>query len=62
MQNMSIFSYKTHVQIIVTSMTLYNYIRRKSKQDVTFIEFDHHPNFVSRDIISDEIASYLIGQ
>jgi len=77
LQNTSIFLYKTHVQIVIVSMTLHNYIRRKSEQDEVFTEFDYHSNFVSRDIfndvvphlqisrmnyICDEITSNLIGQ
>ena len=30
------YPYKTQVQIIVASMTLHNYIRRKLQDDVTF--------------------------
>jgi hypothetical protein len=43
---MSYFFYKTQVQIVVISMTLHNYIRRKSKEDIAFREFDRHPDFV----------------
>jgi hypothetical protein len=31
-------------------------IRRISLDDVTFVEFDHNPNFVSDDILSDIVA------
>jgi hypothetical protein len=31
------------VEIVVALMTLYNYIRNKSHDDVTFIEFDRNP-------------------
>jgi hypothetical protein len=31
-------------------MTLHNYIRRRSHDDVTFAEFDRNPNFVFDDI------------
>ena len=60
MQNTSKFSYKTHVQIVIASMTLYNYIRRKSEQDEVFTEFDHHSNFVSRDIFNDVVPHLQI--
>jgi uncharacterized protein YehS (DUF1456 family) len=41
-----VFPYKTQVQIVVASMALHNYIRRKSIQDVAFNKFDRHPDFV----------------
>jgi hypothetical protein len=31
-------------------MTLYNYIRRRSHDDVIFAEFDRNPNFIYDDI------------
>jgi len=37
-------------------MTLHNYIRRRSHDDVAFAEFDRNPNFVSDDILSDVVA------
>jgi hypothetical protein len=36
-------------------MALFNSIRRRSEQDMTFTEFDYHPNFVSYDIFSDVV-------
>jgi len=55
LQNMSLFPCKTQVQIVVASMALHNYIRRKSIQDVAFNEFDCHPNFVLDDILTDVV-------
>jgi hypothetical protein len=49
------FPYKTQVQIVVASMTLHNYIIRKSIQDVAFNEFDRHPNFIPDDILTDVV-------
>jgi hypothetical protein len=37
-------------------MTLYNYIRRRSHDDVTFAEFDRNPNFISDDILLDVVT------
>jgi len=37
-------------------MTLHNYIRRGSHDDVAFAEFDRNPNFVFDDILSDVVA------
>lgn len=34
-------------------MTLHNYIRRRSHDDVAFAEFDCNPNFVPNDILPD---------
>jgi len=48
-----VFPYKTQVQIIVVSMTLNNYIRRKSQEDIAFRKFDRHPDFIPDDFLTD---------
>jgi len=53
LQNMSSCNYKAQVQIVVVSMAIHNYIRRTSMQDVTFIEFDRHPDFMPDDFLTD---------
>jgi hypothetical protein len=50
------YLYKTQVKIIVTLMTPYNYIRRKSHDDEAFAEFDHNSNFIPDDILHDIVA------
>jgi hypothetical protein len=52
---MHVFPYKTQVQIVVASMALHNYIRRKSIEDVALNEFDRHPDFVLNDILTDVV-------
>jgi hypothetical protein len=47
------FNYKAQVRIVVASMAIHNYIRRTSMQDVTFMEFDRHPDFVPDDFLTD---------
>jgi len=37
-------------------MTLYNYIRRRTHDDVTFAEFDRNLNFVPDDILHDVVS------
>jgi hypothetical protein len=37
-------------------MTLHNYIRRRSHDNVTFIEFDRNLNFVPDDILPNVVA------
>jgi len=37
-------------------VTLYNYIRRRSHDDVTFAEFDRNLNFVPDDILPDVVS------
>ena len=39
----------------VTSTTIFNYIGRKLHENVTFVEFDHHLNFVFDDFLTDII-------
>ena len=34
-------------------MTIHNYIRRTSLQDMVFMEFDRHPNYVPDDLFTD---------
>jgi hypothetical protein len=41
-------------------MTLHNYIRRRSHDNVTFIEFDRNLNFVPDDILPDMMIFYLM--
>jgi hypothetical protein len=36
LQNMHAYPYKTQVEIVVASMALHNYIRRRSQDDVVF--------------------------
>jgi len=37
-------------------MTLHNYIRRRSHDDVAYAEFDRNPNFIPDDILPDVVA------
>jgi hypothetical protein len=37
-------------------MALHNYIRRRSHDDVAFVEFDRNPNFVPNDILPDVVT------
>jgi hypothetical protein len=48
---MSAYPYKTQVEIVVASMTLHNYIRRRSQDDEVFAEYDCNPNFISDDFL-----------
>jgi hypothetical protein len=36
-------------------MTLHNYIKRRTHDDVAFAEFDRNPNFISDDILPDVV-------
>ena len=52
---MSVFPYKTWVQIVVASIVFHNYTRRNSIQDVAFNESEHHPDFVPQDFLRDVV-------
>jgi len=52
---MSVFPYKTWVQIIVASIVFHNYIRRNSIQDVAFNKSERHPDFVPQDFLRDVV-------
>jgi hypothetical protein len=54
---MPAYNYKAQVRIVVASMAIHNYIRRTSMQDVAFMEFDRHPDFVPDDFLPD-VASH----
>jgi hypothetical protein len=53
---MHVYPYKTQVEIVVASMALHNYIRRRSHDDVAFAEFDCNSNFIPNDILLDVFA------
>ena len=53
MQNISAYPYKTQVEIVVASMALHNYIRRRSQDDAVFSEYDRNPNLISDDFLPD---------
>jgi hypothetical protein len=53
---MSAYPYKTQVEIVVTSMALHNYNRRKSHDNEVFAEFDHNSNFILDDILYNIVA------
>ena len=55
LQNMSAYPYKTQLKIVVESMALHNYIRRRSQDDIIFAEYDRNPNFVPEDILPDVV-------
>ena len=50
---MPAYPYKTQVKIVVASMALHNYIRRRSQDDITFAEYDRNPAFIPEDILPD---------
>jgi hypothetical protein len=50
------YLYKTQVEIVAVSMTLHNYIRRRSHGDVGFTKFNRNFNFVPNDILPDVVA------
>jgi hypothetical protein len=49
------YLYKAQVKIIIASITLHNYIKKKYKNNVVFIEYNHNPNFITYDIFVDVI-------
>jgi len=51
LQNMPAYPYKIQVEIVVASMTLHNYIRRRSQDDAVFSEYDRNPNFILDDFL-----------
>ena len=56
LQCMPPYPYKTQVAIIVASMTLNNYIRRRSQHDDVFVEYDRNPDYIPDDFLPDIVA------
>ena len=56
LQSMPPYQYKMQVQIVVASMTLHNFIRRRSQHDVDFVQYDCNPNYVPDDVLPDIAA------
>jgi hypothetical protein len=50
------YQYKTQVEIAVASMTLHNYIRRRSQDDEVFTEYDCNSNFIPDEFLPDIVA------
>jgi hypothetical protein len=50
---MPTYPYKTQVEIVVASMALHNYIRRRSQDDAVFSEYDRNPNLIPDDFLPD---------
>jgi hypothetical protein len=50
------YPYKTQVEIVVASMALHNYIRRRSQDDEVFDEYNCNPNLIPDDFLPDIIA------
>jgi hypothetical protein len=60
LQNMPAYPYKTQVEIVVASMALHNYIRRRSQDDAVFSEYDRNSNLISDDFLPDIIPRSAI--
>uniref|UniRef100_A0A6N2MWC7 Uncharacterized protein n=1 Tax=Salix viminalis TaxID=40686 RepID=A0A6N2MWC7_SALVM len=56
LQCMPPYPYKTQVAIIVASMTLNNYIRRRSQHDDIFVEYDRNPDYIPDELLPDVVA------
>jgi hypothetical protein len=57
---MSAYPYKTQVEIVVASMALHNYIRRKSQDDAVFSEYDRNPNLIPDDFLLDIVPHSVV--
>ena len=53
---MPAYPYKTQVKIVVASMALHNYIRRRSQTDATFVEYDRNPDYIPDELLPDVVA------
>jgi hypothetical protein len=54
---MHAYQCKLQFEIVVASVTLYNYIRRRSQDDDVFAEYDRNPNF-----IPDDLLPYIVAR
>jgi len=53
---MSAYPYKTQVEIVVASMALHNYIRRRSQDNAVFSEYNRNSNLISDDFLPDIVT------
>nr|XP_034896703.1 protein ALP1-like [Populus alba] len=60
LQNMPAYPYKTQVEIVVASMALHNYIRRRSQDDAVFSEYDRNPNLIPDDFLPDTVQASAV--
>ena len=60
MQNIHAYPYKTQVEIVVTSLVLYNYISRRSQDDAVFSEYDRNPNLIPYAFLSDIVPRLVV--
>nr|XP_034887553.1 uncharacterized protein LOC118028128 [Populus alba] len=60
LQNMPAYPYKTQVEIVVASMALHNYIRRRSQDDAVFSEYDRNPNLIPDDSLPDTVQASAV--
>nr|XP_034896189.1 protein ALP1-like [Populus alba] len=60
LQNMPAYPYKTQVEIVVASMALHNYIRRKSQDDTVFSKYDRNPNLIPNDFLPDIVQASAV--
>jgi hypothetical protein len=60
LQNMSSYPYKTQVEIVVASMALHNYIRRRSLDDAVFSKYDRNLNLIPDDFLPDIIQASAV--
>ena len=57
---MSAYPYKTQVEIVVASIALHNYIRRRSQDDAVFSTYDRNPNLISDDFLPDIVHCSVV--
>ena len=50
------YQYKMQVQIVVASMALHNFIRKRSQHDVDFLQNNCNPNYIPDEVLLDIIA------
>ena len=49
-------NFTEQVQIIVASIALHNFIRRRSQHDVDFVQYDCNPDYVPGDVLPDIVT------
>ena len=54
------YPYITQVEIVVASMTLHNYIRRRSQDDAVFSKYDRSPNLIPDDFLPNIVQTSTV--
>ena len=60
LQNMPAYPYKIQVEIVVASIALHKYIRKRSQDDAVSFQYDRNPNLIPDDFLPDIVQALAV--